>query len=97
MRRKARWSLLLLPVLLASFVVGRASFSQETQPAKEPPGATRVRGRLPAYFAAVVTQEQRMEIYRIQAPGSESDRQAPSTDCRAGDGAQQRSRCGTYG
>ena len=72
MRRRTRLSgmvlLVFLGLLAAQTAIGQQSESAKSKSAK--PDATpkrQVRGRLPAYFAAVVTQKQRDEIYRIQA------------------------------
>ena len=77
MRRGTRLSLLWLPIFFG-LIAYEAANGQQAEPAsskvakqespgKQAPAKRTLRGRLPAYFAAVVTRKQREEIYRIQA------------------------------
>ena len=67
-----RWqALLCVPILFGLVTPGvcqepAAASPTETQSAKVP-APKEFRGRLPAYFAAVVTKKQREDIYKIQA------------------------------
>lgn len=54
-----------LLVIVGSFVgTGPLSIGQE---AKAPKAEKKAKGRLPPYFAGIVTEEQRQKIYEIQA------------------------------
>jgi hypothetical protein len=55
------------PFLCAGLLFGTAVHGQDASSTEKPAVKRQVRGRLPAYFAAVVTKKQREEIYRIQA------------------------------
>jgi hypothetical protein len=61
---------LAVPLLCALLLtVGRGWAVQEEEPSSEskPAATKKFRPRLPAYFASVVTSEQRKEVYDIQA------------------------------
>ncbi|MCA9174574.1 MAG: hypothetical protein KDB14_08810 [Planctomycetales bacterium] len=64
--RRLGWLALLLSLTLGIASVGAA---QDAGPAadEKPAAATKFRGRLPAYFSRIVSQEQRQKIYEIQA------------------------------
>ncbi len=76
MKRPGRWTVVPCAVGLALTMIGgamnsRSAWSQE-KPAKQesqekPAARKKARGRLPRYFAKVVTQQQREDIYEIQA------------------------------
>lgn len=66
MHRNAALGLLVaLAVLVASPSFGQRSKTADTP--KKPAAAKKASGRLPTYFASVVTQKQREEIYQLQA------------------------------
>jgi hypothetical protein len=67
MRRITLLSSLVVPVLFAWLLTVEPAVSQEAPKAAPPAVVLQPRGRLPAYFAAVVDKKQRGEIYRIQA------------------------------
>lgn len=73
--RRIWLSLAALPLALALGLLSSPVLSQETDPAEKPaaeapaekkPAPKKPRGRLPAYYAKVVTAAQREEIYSIQ-------------------------------
>lgn len=70
-RNRNRWTLAVaLPMLCAVLLTSGACWGlqeEDSAGASEPVVAKKFRGRLPAYFSAVVTSEQRKEIYRLQA------------------------------
>ena len=67
-RRASRWALA-VPVLCAMLVAGGLRAEQENgqQAAEKGEASTKLRGRLPPYFAAIVNAEQRQKIYELQA------------------------------
>lgn len=68
--KKALFGLSVVPVVLALSVFdGRVSADDKAEGKAEVKKKERAkpRGRLPAYFAAVVSQEQREKVYAIQA------------------------------
>lgn len=60
----------LVIVMALAMLLASAGLSQETRSGNEPQAPVarkKARGRLPAYFSAVVTQKQREAIYKLQS------------------------------
>lgn len=72
MRHKVSFGSVVFPMVVACLIasgvgVSPEGFGQESSTAEPAAAQPVVRGRLPAYFSAVVTTKQREEVYRIQA------------------------------
>ena len=64
---------LAIPVMCAMFAAGGLWAQQENgqQSAEKATATKKIRGRLPAYFAAIVSTEQRQKVYDLQTAYAE--------------------------
>jgi hypothetical protein len=72
LHRRSRLALA-IPVMCAMLVAGGLWAAQENgqQSAEKATATKKFRGRLPAYFAAIVSTEQRQKVYDLQAAYAE--------------------------